>query len=862
MSADPFTTLLADPPDLPVRDGLGQLRAALEGAGAAVLQSPPGSGKTTLVPPALAAWHGGRVVVTQPRRIAARAAARRLAHLIGEPVGRQVGFTVRGERRVSAATRVEMVTAGVLLRRLHNDPELPGISAVVLDEVHERHLESDLTLAMLVDIRSMLREDLAVVAMSATVEADRVAAVLGAGTQVVNVPGALHPVDTIWCPPPATAARLGERGTTSAFLGHVTDTVTRALTEQDGDALVFLPGAREVDEVAGRLRAAPAAVGELDVLGLHGRLPPGEQDRALRAGRRRRVVVATDVAESSLTVPGVRLVIDAGLARAPQTDHRRGLAGLTTRNVSRAAAEQRAGRSGREGPGTVYRCWSQAEHAAFDRHPAPEIATADLTAALLELARWGTPRGAGMALLDPPPQAGAAAAEAVLLALGAVAPDGTITSRGHQIADVGLDPRLGRALLDGTREVGGERAAQVVAMLAEDLSPPGGDLTALLRQLRQLRRDDSRAAAWQRQRRRLRESADRAAGPTPGPSGTTVASGAGPALGLDLAVGTVTALAHPERIARLRPGGSTYLMTGGTGARLAPGSALTATPWLAVAEATRSPGQAEAIIRSAAPIDADTALEAAGGMLTEREVVAWHEGRIRARRVTALGAIELSSEPVPRPDPALIAAAVAEGLAGQGLDLVPWPESAVALRRRLAFLHTALGAPWPDVSTAALLNDVEAWLGPDLTRVRGAGDLRRIDTTGALRRLLPWPAASDLDTLAPQRVRVPSGSSIAVDYRDPQRPVLPVRIQEVFGWTQAPRLAGDRVALVLELLSPAHRPAAVTTDLGNFWVTGYRQVRAELRGRYPKHPWPEDPAAASATSRTKRAAQRRRAGDS
>ncbi|TNC19198.1 ATP-dependent RNA helicase, partial [Georgenia sp. 311] len=370
--------LLADPPDLPVAAGLAELTDAVGTAGTAVLQSAPGSGKTTLVPPAIAVALGGRVVVTQPRRIAARAAAARLAALLGEPVGATSGFAVRGDRRSGPTTVVEFVTAGTLLRRLQRDPELPGVRAVVLDEVHERQVDSDLLLAMLVEVRATLREDLALVAMSATVEAERVAAVLGAGTPVVTVPGALHPVDTVWCPPPRTAPRLTPRGTSPAFLGHVADVVQRALREQEGDVLVFLPGAREVDDVVRRTSGTG-----VEVLPLHGRLPAAEQDRALRPGTARRVVVSTAVAESSLTVPGVRVVVDAGLAREPRTDHHRGLAGLVTRSVSQASAEQRAGRAGRQGPGTVYRCWSQGEHARLARHPQPEILTADLTGPLL-----------------------------------------------------------------------------------------------------------------------------------------------------------------------------------------------------------------------------------------------------------------------------------------------------------------------------------------------------------------------------------------------------------------------------------------------------------------------------------------------
>ncbi|WP_251838510.1 ATP-dependent helicase HrpB [Oceanitalea stevensii] len=831
MALTDLSALLAAPPPLPVAEGLKELVRAVRSGGTAVLQSPPGSGKTTLVPPALAVALGGRVVVTQPRRIAARAAARRLAGLLGQPVGRVAGFSVRGERQVGEETLVELVTAGTLLRRLQRDPELPGVSAVVLDEVHERQIDSDLLLAMLVEARATLREDLALVAMSATVEADRVAALLGEGTAVVTVPGALHPVGTEWCPPPRTAPRLTPRGTSPEFLAHVAGVTRRALAEQDGDVLVFLPGAREVDDVVRRLRG-----GDVDVLALHGRLPAAEQDRALQPGTRRRVVVSTAVAESSLTVPGVRVVVDAGLARAPRTDHHRGLAGLVTRSVSQAGAEQRAGRAGRQGPGTVYRCWSAAEHAMLARHPEPEIATADLAGPMLELALWGAPGGAGLALLDPPPPQAAAAATGLLTELGALDAAGAVTARGRAIADVGADPRLARALLDGAGVVGARTAAEVVAMLAEDAGAGDADLTAALRRLRAGGR-----SAWRREADRWERLASRRGGQDARP-GDRVNQ-------LDLAVGLVTALAHPDRVARRRADSEHYLLAGGAGARLT-GGPLAGSEWLAVADATRAPGQTDALIRSAAPIDEATAREAAAGLLRTVEDVAWRDGRLVARRVERLGAIELASEPLHRPSPSLVAAAVQDGLRREGLDLVPWPPGAVSLRRRLAFLHGALGAPWPDVSDAALLERVEQWLGPDLAGVRSNRDLGRVDTTTALRRMLPWPEAGRLDELAPERVTVPTGAALRVDYSDPSRPTLAARIQEVFGWRGAPALAGGRVPLVLELLSPARRPAAVTADLAGFWRTGYPQVRAELRGRYPRHPWPEDPATAAPTTRT------------
>ncbi|GAA4699289.1 ATP-dependent helicase HrpB [Nocardioides nanhaiensis] len=839
MTTDPIARLLATPPDLPVVAGLARVAEALSGPGAAVVQAPPGSGKTTLVPPCvtgLLTARGGaaRVVVTQPRRIAVRAAARRLAHLLGEPVGETVGYSVRGERRAGPRTRVEFVTTGVLLRRLQRDPGLPGVGAVVLDEVHERQLEADLALALAVDVRAHLREDLLLVAMSATVEAERTAAVLGpgAGVPVVDVPGALHPVAVDWCPPRGGAHWADDRGVTPAFLDHVAATTRRALTQHAGSVLVFLPGAAEVDGVARRL--ADVANAGVPVHPLHGRLPAAEQDRALTEGSGRRVVVSTAVAESSLTVPGVRVVVDAGLSREPRTDQRRGLAGLVTVRVSRASAEQRAGRAGREGTGAVLRCWSESEHPHLAAHPQPEIAVADLTGLALELAAWGSPGGEGLALLDAPPEVALARAQAVLEGLGAVGADGAITERGRAMAELPLDPRLARALLDGAGLAGARRSAEVVALLAEGVRAPGGDLVAALRQVR---RDGPGSGEWRRAVRRLEQAL-----PT-GPSAT--------ALPDDVAVGAVVALAHPERVARLRPGStSTYASVGGTGMVLergrGDGAALAGLPWLAVAEADRRPGQRDALVRAAAPLTEDLALEAAASRWDERDEVVWQQGGLRARRVTRLGSIELASVPLTRPPTELVTAAVREGLRREGLEALPWSAGARSLRRRLAFLRTALGEPWPDVDDEALLTGIDAWLGPELARVRTARDLGRVDVLGALRRLLPWPEAGRLDELAPERLPVPSGATAAVDY-DGEQPVLAVRVQEAFGWQETPRLAGGRVPVLVHLLSPARRPVAVTADLASFWATGYPAVRAELRGRYPKHAWPEDPLTAEPT---------------
>ncbi|MEU4790148.1 ATP-dependent helicase HrpB [Micromonospora tulbaghiae] len=869
--------MLADVPlDLPVRPVLPALVGALRERGAAVLVAPPGTGKTTTAPLAVADAVTGRVVIAQPRRVAARAAAHRMAALLGERVGDRIGYAVRGERRAGPRTRVEVVTTGLLVRRLHHDPELPGVDAVLLDECHERHLDADLALAFSVEARATLRPDLWLLAMSATPQTDRFAALLGAGdpAPVVRAEAALHPVERVWAPPPRPVTPPGAGRVDPALLDHVAATVRRALRERDGDVLVFLPGAGEIAAVAGRL----AGLRDTAVLPLHGRLPGPAQDAALTPAAGRRVVLATAVAESSLTVPGVRVVVDAGLSRVPRTDLARGLGSLVTVPVSRAGATQRAGRAGREAPGAVYRCWSAATHARLAPQPEPEIATADLTGFALELAAWGTPDGTGLALPDPPPPAALTVARETLTTLGAVDHDGRITTRGRAVAAAGTHPRLARALLDGAPRVGAERAAQVVAILGEDtLGGTGDDLPARWRRLRD-GADPAATARWRTEVRRLRtalpaDGADEPSGSPVGPAGrrqTGVPAGraaqrrdAGRSSGGererlpdDLAAGLLAGLAYPERLARARrPGGSAYLMAGGTAAELAPGSGLAGSAWLAVAVADRSPGAPAARVRLAAPIDEATAREAGAALLRAGREVAWSGGDVVAREVVRLGAVELVDRPLTAPEPELVAAALLDGLRQEGTGLLRWTPEATALRLRLAFCRQALGDDWPDVSDATLVADAPVWLGPELARARRRADLGRVDVAAALRRLLDWRQAARLDELAPERVEVPSGSRIRVDYADPAAPVLAVKLQETFGWRDVPRIADGRVPVLLHLLSPAGRPVAVTADLASFWRTGYPQVRAELRGRYPRHPWPEDPTTAEPT---RRAAPRRR----
>ncbi|MGY1452963.1 ATP-dependent helicase HrpB [Streptomyces sp. SS8] len=833
---------------LPVRTVLPALEDALETRGAAVLCAPPGTGKTTLVPLALAGLAGPleeaparRVLVAEPRRIAVRAAARRMAWLLGESVGAKVGFTVRGERTVGPGCLVEVVTTGVLLQRLQRDPELPGVDTVVLDECHERHLDADTAAAFLLDVRAALRPELRLVAASATTDADAWARLLDA--PVVEAPGASHPVRVVWAPLARPVRPAHGTWVDPALLEHVADTVRRALREEEGDVLCFLPGTGEIARVAALLDGGAGA----EVLQVHGRAPAAVQDAVLAgpAGRRR-VVLATAVAESSLTVPGVRVVVDAGLSREPRTDHARGLSSLATVRASRASARQRAGRAGREAPGVVYRCWPEAGHERLPRFPSPEIAVADLTAFALRAACWGDPDVRGLALPDTPPQGAMAAAREALRAIGAVDARGRATERGRAMASLGLHPRLARALLDAAPLVGARRAAEVVALLSEE--PPreyGDEVAAVWRAARRGR--DAYHARWHREARRLE-------GALPGgPGGQGSAEAAD-----DAAAALVVALAFPERVARSR-GERAYLMASGTRAELAPGSGLRDAPWLAVAVADRPAGAASARIRLAAAVDEETAREAAGALYTEAEEVGWSAGRrdVVARRVERLGSIELSSRPLPDPGPAAVRAALLEGLRREGVGLLRWTREAVSLRQRLAFLHRELGEPWPDVSDEALLARADEWLDGVLGPARRRADLERADAGRLLNALLPWASgdAARLDELAPERIEVPSGSRIRVDYGG-ERPVLAVKLQELFGWQEAPRLADGRVPLLVHLLSPAGRPAAVTADLASFWREGYRSVRAELRGRYPRHPWPEDPATARPTGRTTAAARR------
>ncbi|MDA3145962.1 ATP-dependent helicase HrpB [Leucobacter sp. UCMA 4100] len=830
---------------LPVAQHEAALTAGLATA-SLVVTAPPGTGKTTFVPPLTANAVAGRgtTIVTQPRRVAVRAAAHRIASLDRSDVGETVGFTVRGERRVGPDTRIEVVTPGVLLRRLISDPALDGVAAVVLDEVHERSLDGDLLLGLIAEVRQ-LRDDLTVVAMSATLDAGQVAKVIEA--EVVDIPSALHPLTVTHRP--HSGPRLDHRGVTNDYLDHLARVAVAEHQAHGSDALVFVPGAREVEGVARRIEALQH---ESDVLMLHGQLGARHQDQAVRGrapGERPRIVVSTALAESSLTVPGIHLVVDSGLSREVRRDAGRDMTGLVTVSASRSSAEQRAGRAARLGPGRAVRAFSEQEFAHMPAHAQPEILSADLTDAALLLAAWGSP---DLPLITAPPTAALARAERTLLTLGLITETGDITPEGSRIALLPVGAREARALLAGAGLTGSpQRAAEVIAAIAGGHREASTDAGKLLRDLRSGAHPGARS--WKREVRRLEAIAREHPAPAPG--------GASP--DADTEVAAIIALARPEWVARrTAPHSRSYLFASGSRAALPENSPLREHEWIAVHEVQRAEGRVAdgtgAVIRLAAPLTEQLALTLSAALLAEQRKATIDDGRVRVREERLLGAIRLSSQPV-KATAADTAGALLSHVTENGLQVLDWSEDAKALRGRLAILHRELGSPWPAVDEASLLHSATEWLMPDLEALTPGASLTSIDIEAALRRLLPWPEAAQLDALAPAALAVPSGSRVRIDYPlDDGPPVVAVKLQELFGLERSPRLVGGRVAILFHLLSPARKPLAVTDDLSSFWNGPYQDVRKEMRGRYPKHPWPEDPWSAEATKRTKRADAARR----
>ena len=857
--------LVSHPPQLPVTRALGDIAAATRPGGCAVITAPPGTGKTTLLPPAVAvalaeAGMSGRVLVTQPRRVAARAAARRIARLLGEEVGGQIGYSVRGDSRVSERTRVEMVTPGVALRRLQRDPELPGVSALIVDEFHERDLDTDLALAFALDARSALRDDLFVALTSATLEASRTVDFLRASTgeepALVDIPGDIFPLELRYAPPPRGVEAVGaignERvGVRREYLAHVARTVEETVAATEGSVLVFLPGVGEIETVRGNLR-----LGDIPVLTLHGQLSAAEQDRALSPAAGRRVILSTSIAESSLTVPGVSVVVDAGLAREPRFDAGRSLSSLVTVPAALARLEQRAGRAARTGPGIAVRVMDSVDVARRPTQSAPGIATQDLTDARLQVASWGTPVEE-LALLDAPPAGTWEAAGQRLSSLGAIDEAGAATALGRTLASLPLDPPLGRALLASSAILGASKAARFVALLSEDVRAPGADLGALERRLGRGGASDAgvgkaQAARVKETQARLERLAQRLpASTSEGALASVVAEQQETTRTREDELALTCALAYPEWIARRRPGSAAYILAGGVGAELSQGSPLEGQEWLAVASIDRAPASRHARILAAVPLSEEDALAAGGALLETRTQASIDKGALKATRTRTLGAIPLASAPASSLSEEEAIALVAEHLAARGLGDLGWGKEASSLRERMRVLHEVLGDPWPDVSDEALAGSAHEWLAPWAKRLAQGGSLSSVSMLDALRSMLPWPQAARLDELAPEKMPIPAGGTRPIDWSG-AHPVLTLRVQQAFGWTDTPRLVDGRVPLVLHLTDPAGRPAAVTSDLTSFWAGPYRDVRAQLRGRYPKHPWPEDPLHAEPTNRTKR----------
>jgi ATP-dependent helicase HrpB len=805
---------------LPVHDALLELKAALAAANAAVLVAPPGAGKTTVVPLELLAepWAAGRkIIVLEPRRLAARAAAARMAATLGERVGETVGFRVRMQSKVSAATRIEVVTEGVFTRMILADPELAGVGCVIFDEFHERSLDADLGLALARDAQGLLRDDLRLLVMSATLDGAAVARLLGA-CPVVESQGRMFSVET---------RHLG-RDDRQRIEDQVVRAVERALAEEAGSVLVFLPGQGEILRTAERL-AERVRRPEVDIAPLYGALDPRDQDRAIEPSPpgRRKVVLATSIAETSLTIQGVRVVVDCGLARVPRYDPASGLTRLATVRVSRAAADQRRGRAGRTEPGVCYRLWGEAETRALPAYADPEILDADLSGLALDLARWGAKDPAELAFLDPPPAAAFAEARALLTRLEALDRDGVLTGHGRALADMPLPPRLAHMVLKAAESGQAARAARIAAILTE--RGLGGRDADLRHRLESFERDRSARA------RDARALADRWASRT---------GKAGP--GEPLSDGLLLAFAYPERIARARGAQGEFQLVSGRGAFVEPTDALARESWLAVAE--MGGGDRRDRILLAAPLDPSELSAFAGQFEVEDRLEESPGGRLRAKRLTRLGRLTVREEVDDNPDPALIARALADRVRRDGLGALSWGEAARSLRERMAFLH-ARDPAWPDLSDAALVARLDEWLTPVLSGLRGLAALTPDALDGALRTLVPWDVQRRLDQAAPARWTAPTGNSFAIDYAAEAGPRVEVRVQEVYGLAQHPTVGGE--PLTLSLLSPAHRPIQTTKDLPGFWKGSWKDVRTDMRGRYPRHVWPEDPAAAQPTTRAK-----------
>jgi len=819
---------------LPIDEVSGALHAALADATRVVLVAPPGAGKTTRVPLEMLRqpWVENRkIIVLEPRRLAARAAALRMAQTLGEEVGETVGLRVRLQSRIGPKTRIEIVTEGVFARMILDDPSLDGVAAVVFDEFHERSLDADMGLALALDAQAGLREDLRILVMSATLDGARVAALLD-GAPVIQSEGRAFPVVTHYI----------SRDPRARIEDEIVRVVMQALRGEAGSLLVFLPGQGEIVRTAERLREKITDA-TIDVAPLFGAMDRRAQDLAIEpaASGRRKIVLATSIAETSLTIEGVRIVIDSGLARVPRYEPDIGLTRLETVRVSRAAADQRRGRAGRTEPGVCYRLWEEAATGALQPYATPEILAADLSSMMLDLAEWGARDPASLRWLDPPPQPAVNEARNLLRPLGALDEEGAITETGRAIRSLALPPRLARMVVEAARAGEADLAADIAAVIVE--RGLGGDSIDISARVERLARDRSPRA--QDARRLARGWADKARSLARSLAQTKARDD----YDVDR-IGALVATAFPDRIAKARGKPGEFLMANGRGASCEAHDALTKAPYLAIAEV--SGRAAAARILAAAPLTLQDIESVAGSNIETVDETGFDRATasLRMRRVRRLGAVVLGEQPRPVTG-ADAARTLAVGIAALGIERLPWSKAQKQWRDRVLFLRRAEGDAWPDLSDAGLAADPASWLAPFIEGRSSLADITADDLDAALKALVPWDMARRLDTEAPTHFEAPTGSRIAVDYEAEGGPVLAIRVQELFGLSQHPSLAGGRVPLTLHLLSPAHRPIQITRDLPGFWKGSWSTVKSEMKGRYPRHVWPDDPASATATARAK-----------
>ncbi|UPJ62954.1 ATP-dependent helicase HrpB [Bradyrhizobium sp. 191] len=812
---------------LPIDAVLDDLSRTLEANNAAVLVAPPGAGKTTRVPLALldAPWAKDRkIIVLEPRRIAARASADRMAKSLGERAGETVGYRVRFGSKISRATRIEVVTEGIFTRQILDDPELSGVAAILFDEFHERSLDADLGLALARDAQTGLREDLRILVMSATLDGARVAKLLG-DAPVVESEGRAFPVETRY---------LGRKAD-APIERQMADAIASALRADSGSVLAFLPGAAEIRRTQNFLgeRVHDASI---EIVPLFGALDAAVQDRAIAPAPRgsRKVVLATSIAETSLTIEGVRIVVDSGLARVPRYEPDIGLTRLETVRASRAAVDQRRGRAGRTEPGVCYRLWDEPQTAALAPYTQPEILSADLSSLVLDLAQWGVTDPGALSFLDPPPQPAWKEAKSLLSELNALDGDGRITAEGKSLRSLALPPRLARMIVDSHRAGGGEAAAEIAAIITE--RGLGGDSVDLEHRRDQFRRDRSPRASSARDLARRWAS--------------QVAASEKAGQQEDLSTGLMLAYAFPDRVARNRGNGS-FVLANGRGASVQQTSSLARAPYIAIGEMTGTAASGRILL--AAQITQDEIERHFAEHIETADEISFDRGAmaLRARRRRVLHAITLSEATLAVSPSEETARILADGLIAAGLDRLPWSKTAKQWRDRVMFLRKAEGEAWPDLSDDGLIARREDWLVPALYDKIALKDISAGDLSDALMALLPWDMRARLDREAPTHFEAPTGSALAIDYEAEQGPTIAVRLQELFGLNTHPSIAAGKVPLVLELLSPAQRPVQVTRDLPGFWRGSYAAVRSDLRGRYPRHPWPDDPANALPTRRAK-----------